>query len=95
MSIWLTQHLHCEAEVKQWLGYKNHEECKLGFLMPLSQCLSHCSIAMKRPDDQGKSYRRKHSTGSLEFQRLSPFSSWQRAWWQVGMVLERYQRPIS
>ena len=54
---------------------------KLGTNVNYELCLSSGFIAVKRHHDQGNSYKGKHLIGAgLQFQRLSPFSSWQKAW---------------
>lgn len=51
----------------------------------LTTHLSHCSIALKRHHNQGRSYERKHLTGTcLLLERFSPCSSWCGTWWQAG-----------
>ena len=48
-------------------------------------CLSQYSIAVKKHRDHGKSYNGKHLIGAhLQFQRVSPLSAWQEAWWHAG-----------
>ena len=43
------------------------------------------SIVRKRHHGQGSSYKEKHLIGAgLQFQRFSPFSSWQIAWQHPG-----------
>lgn len=53
-------------------------------------------VAMKRYHDQGKSYQSKHLVGAdLQFQRLSPPSSWQEAWQYIAdMVLEKEPKVL-
>ena len=47
--------------------------------------LVRVSIAVKRHHDHGNSYKGKHFIGAgLWFQRFSPLSSWQEAWWHVS-----------
>jgi hypothetical protein len=42
-------------------------------------------IAVKRHHDHGLSYKGKHLIGAgLQFQRFSPLSLYQEAWWHVG-----------
>jgi hypothetical protein len=43
------------------------------------------SIALKRYHDHSNSYKEKNFIGiGLQFQRLSPLSSWQEAWQHTG-----------
>lgn len=49
------------------------------------QCLNRCSIAMKRHDDHGNSYKNKEITWDLEFQRVSPLLSWRETWRPAGI----------
>jgi hypothetical protein len=49
-------------------------------------CLS-VSLLWKRNHDQGNSYKSKHLTGAgLQFQRLSPLSSWWETWYHAGRL---------
>lgn len=41
------------------------------------------------------SYNGEHFTGAgLRFQRFSSLSSWQEAWWQADMVLQKEPRVL-
>ena len=54
-------------------------------LLNLRHCLSEGFIAVKRHHDHSNSYKGKHLVGAgLQFQRLSPLSSWWKAWQPAG-----------
>jgi hypothetical protein len=48
-------------------------------------CLSCGFTAVKRQQDQGKSYKGQYLIGAgLQVQRFSPLSSWREAWQHPG-----------
>ena len=58
-------------------------------------CLSHCSIAMKRHNDVGTSYQRKHLiTGLLAVSEASPLLSWQRIG-RHGVGAKQHPDPLA
>jgi hypothetical protein len=60
-------------------------------------CLVHCSIGLKRSHDHGNFYgKKKHLLmASLEFQRFSALSSWQKVWWNAGRHDDGEEAEIS
>ena len=67
-------------------GRKLRSECEaVDLAMGQGYCISHRPTAAKRHHDHGNSYKGKHLIeAGLEFQRVSPLSSWQESWQHTG-----------
>jgi hypothetical protein len=61
----------------------------------LGLCVSHCSVAVKKYNDQGNVYKRKHLTGGLlTVSETSLLSTGQRAWGHANRKLQAELRAL-